>query len=299
MSQPEWTPANPAERAIADALARGDGAEYARLLRSTPLLVPDLPSPGSEEETDLAEIMPPGFLPVYTSPESMEWALGGLVPGYVEIDFATLLQRWPDPDYQLAVNPGCPIATYLPTHAVRDLAEGRESLASVEAIERTVRDEALAQISRICLRELAGGDLPEPAEPWDDPPANPLERALRSAVERGDGEAYLRALLAGDPVLLPATSAVDDPKRILDEDFPWRVFGRDQARVIPIFSSPAMLARTGTGELPTAEVDFLYLVAAWPGEEYYLLVNPGSVLELLLPGDTVLEVGAALGEGLA
>ena len=46
------------------------------------------------------------------------------------------------------------------------------------------------------------------------------------------------------------------------------------------------------------EVDFLYALANWPGEEHTLYVNPGSVLELLLPGETVLEIVASLAEAL-
>lgn len=290
----DWLPANAVEQEMADALAEQDGPAYARLLRSARLLVPELPPAGSEEAALLAtELLPAGasYLPVFTSPEALDWAFGDLAGGYEEIAFAALLQRWPDPRHRLAVNPGSPIATFLPPHAVADVAEGKQPLAALEDVQAEVADEALAQIRRICLQELGDQESVDGAAALrDDPPANPLEATLRAAVERPDGEAFLEALLAADTVVLPTTEPVTDPDRILDEDFPWLVLGGDQVRAIPVFTSTAMLERTGAGDTPRIEIGMLPVLATWPGEDFLLYVNPGSVLELMLPGDTVLDL---------
>jgi hypothetical protein len=288
-----WLPANAVEQGMAAALASGDGPAYARLLRSAQLLVPDLSPAGPQDEALLAGLVPGGvpYVPAFTSRESLEWAFGDLARGYEEVGFFGLLQRWPDPRVRLAVNPGSPIAMFLPPRAVADLEAGRESLVAVEDVQRVVADEALLQIRRICLRELAGVDNVDSAGGLrDDPPANPLEAALREAVERPDGDAYLDALLAADSIVLPTVEPVTDPDRILDDDFPWRVVGGDQAKAIPVFSSTAMLERTCAGDPPRIEIGLLPVLAGWPGEEFQLYVNPGSMLELLLPGDTVLEI---------
>jgi hypothetical protein len=224
-----------------------------------------------------------------------------LATGYEPIGMATLLQRWPDDEHHLAINPGTPIATVLSPQAITDLAEGRETLVAMEQVRQAVADEALAGIRDLCLRELAGQPpAPAPAasavELRDDPPANALESALQQAVEQGDGEAYLRAMLAGEPVLLPTSAPVDDPETIFDESFPWRVLGGDQASVIAVFTSAAMLERAGGAEVERVEVDFLHVLAMWPDEHHMLFVDPGSTLELPLPGEVVLDVVAAMAD---
>lgn len=309
MGEPEWTPANPAERDLADALTQGNGPEFARILRSATLFLPLLPEPGSEAELYLAELLPPDapYIPVFTSVESLVWTFGDLIEEYEAIDFTTLSQRWPDVHHQLAVNPGSPIATFLPPHTVADLAEGKQSLVAVEEIQQAMADEALDQIRQLSLTELAGADhqgagTGQQGDPElrEDPPANQLEAALREAVAQSDGERYMHALLAGDPVILLTASPVADPDEIFDDGFPWRIVGGDQAKVIAVFSSPEMLACTGTGAATSAriEVDFLHVLANWPDEEHLLYVNPGSVMELLLPGEMVLEVVSSMAEAL-
>ncbi len=299
METTEWLPANTLEHDMAAALERGDGATYAQLLRSARLVVPQLPAPGTEAEAQLAALFPPdaAYVPAFTSPETMVWAFGDLVEGYYEVDYAALLQRWPDHHHQLAVNPGSPIAVYLPPHAVADLADGRQSLVATEALHEVLTDEATAQLRRICLEELAG-KTPDTLGLRDDAPINPLETALQAAVERSDGQAYLHALLAGDPVLLLTASPVSDPDSIVDDNFPWRVLGGDVAKVIPVFSSPAMLERAGARGAYYIDVDFLYVLASWPDDEHTLYVNPGSALELMLPGEAVMEIVASLDDSL-
>lgn len=303
MSEPQWMPANPVEHALAEALDGGDGVAFAEQLRAAQLLLPELPSAGSEDEQRIAQLFPPGgaFVPVYTSPDTMAWALGEFATEYEPIDFASLLQRWPDTEHQLAINPGTPIATFLTPQSITDLAEGREALVSMEDVQHVVSDEAVSQIRDLCLRELAGEETPalpvaEPAELRDDPPGNEVESVLLDAVQAADGEAYLRALLDGASVLLLTNGPVSDPDKIFDEGFPWRVLGGDQAAVIPVFTSAAMLERTGATDGAWVEVDFLHVLAMWPSEDHMLFVNLGSALELSLPGEVVLDVVAAMAD---
>lgn len=353
MDQPEWVPANEVERVMAEALAAADGARYARALQSAQLLVAEPPEPGSDQEQQVAELLPPGdpYVLAFTSPETLAWALGDA--DYQELHFAALRQRWPDRRHQLAVNPGSPIATFLPPGAVSEIAEGKQSLVEVEAVTNVMAAEAVSQIRRLCLRDLAagggtgglaGGGVRDPAggEPRDpargdprdlagsagqdlagggvrdpaggglrditggeeDPPAladhtpvNSLETALREAVERADGDAYLSALLEAD-VVLPTASIVADPRQIHEDGFPWRILGGEQALVIAAFSSAAALARTGAGGAPTVQVSFLDLLLSWPGEEHTLCLNPGVVTELVLPGGAVLDLASAVTEAL-
>ena len=117
-------------------------------------------------------------MPVFTSPEALvSRAFGDLIQAYHELDYPVLLQRWPDRDHQLAVNPGSPIAVYLPPHAVADLVEGRQSPVAVTEVQRVLTDEATAQLRWICLTELAGGSgATGETGLREDPPANRLNR---------------------------------------------------------------------------------------------------------------------------
>lgn len=278
---------------MASALAAGDGEEYAKLLMSAPLSVPELPEPGTEPAREVAELLPPGtaYVLAYTSVSALAFALGDLAAGYQQLDFAALRQRWPDPGHQLAVNPGTPIAAFLPPQAVAEVAAGDRSLVPIEDLQRAMVDEAHTQIRRACLVEL-GGSLGSGAEPGADPaaaPAGALEVALQAAVDREDGEAFLSALLAAQ-VILPTESPVPGPERIYDDGFPWRRTGSEQAPSIPVFGSAAALESTMAGDPPRIEVDFLDVLANWPDEAYALCFNPGRPTELILSGSTVLDL---------
>lgn len=300
VDEPAWAPANDVERELLAALERDDGPAFARLLESTRLLLPVLPDPDSPQAARLAEVFPPGapYIPVFTSPESLVWAFDDSVEEYEELEFGALLQRWPSPGYLLAVNPGSPIAVRLPPAAITDLAEGRQSLLAVDDLQDAVVEEARTELRRLCLRELSGNDEVDVAL-RPDPPAGPLESALHEAVGAGDGQAYLHALLNNGPVLLLTSSPVTDPEAVFEDGFPWRVLGGDQAQIIAAFSSRPMLDRTGAPPgTASVEIDFLHVLANWPGEEFLLCVDPGSVLELMLSGDAVLDVVAAMAEAL-
>jgi hypothetical protein len=297
VGEPGWEPGDPVERELAAALARGDGPGYVRLLSSARLFVPLLPGPDADPR--VAGLLPPGapYVLVFTSLESLSWALGDLAGEYGELDLAELRQRWPDPRHRLAVNPGSPIATFLPLDQLDQLAAGRRSLVAVGDVAQTVAEQERVRIRRACLRELAAGD-PAAAAPRDDPPANPLETRLREASERADPTAFLWALLDARAVVVPTTAPVSDPARIHDDGFPWWILGGDELLAVPIFSSRAALERTGAAGTPSVEVPFLDVIDNWPGVAYPLVVNPGSVIELVLSGDQVADLVGAIADAI-
>jgi hypothetical protein len=294
VEQEEWVAATEVERRMADALAGDDGPAYARLLTSAPLFVPDLPDPGTEEAQEVAQLLPEGapHVLVYTSPETLAWALGGYAQGYQQLDFDGLRQRWPDSRHQLAVNAGTPIGVFLPLPAVADLAAGRTSLVSTDAFQEALMDEVRPMIRDACLRELSGADRAGAGEATalrEDPPANELEAALRQAIAEQDSDRYLNTLFGGDVVLVTAAS-VPDPEQIYEDEFPWRIVASEQAPSIALFSSTEMLQRVAAGETHRVEVPFIDVLANWPDGEYALCINPGSVSELVLPPPAVDEL---------
>lgn len=143
MEQP-WQPANPAEAALAGALAAGDQDRYCAVLAESVLLVPVVDGPDGEPPVLASMELPEGsvVVPAYTSPEGLARPEAEPLTDYrLPIPFAHLAAGWPDPDWLLAVNPGLPIAVYLsgvdltatvalvfaPTNRVeRELAEARQ-----------------------------------------------------------------------------------------------------------------------------------------------------------------------------
>jgi hypothetical protein len=294
VEQEEWIAANQVEHRMAEALVGNDGPAYARLLTSAPLFVPDLPDPGTEAAQQVAQLLPEGapHVLVYTSPQTLVWAMGEHAQGYQQLDFEGLRQRWPDSQHHLAVNPGSPIGVFLPLPAVADLAAGRTSLVSTGEFEEALMDEVRPVIRDACLQELSGVDQPgegEAAVLREDPPANQLEVELRRAVAEEDSDRYLNTLFGGDVVLVTAAS-VPDPEQIYGDEFPWRIVASDRAPSIALFSSTKMLQRVAAGETHRVEVPFIDVLANWPDGEYALCINPGSVSELILPPPAVDEL---------
>lgn len=68
-------------------------------------------------------------VPVFTSAALMRQALGdGGVSAVVHATSARLFANWPDPDWQLAVNPGTPLAVSLPGTAVQQVSRWLDDL---------------------------------------------------------------------------------------------------------------------------------------------------------------------------
>src|SRR5512142_1789576 len=109
---PAWTPANDVERAMAGSLSDGDPAVYFRVIAEAPLYLPAFAGSGPQrlvtcrrgEDTCLV---------VFTSPEAMAARLVG-VELFRTTSYPELAEKWPDPGWLLAVDPGLPIQGYMP-----------------------------------------------------------------------------------------------------------------------------------------------------------------------------------------
>lgn len=288
----QWRPANEVESDMLTALQDSDSRRYAQLLREAPLYVPATPGPDDPWPTSLP--MPEGnHVIVFTSEESLDWALGGVVDSWRRSDIAGLREIHPD-DAQLVVNPGVPIGVYLVLGEVDDLAEGRQELVPVQDVQDAMVDEVLAEVRRLVLEEL-GGDVEAAAALQ---PVNELEERLRDAVSDLDFDAFLLALIGAD-VVVPTTAAVADASAIEDGEFPWRVLGDAETPVVPVFSSERVLDTVAPEGGPRVTVSFVDVLLNWPGEDHVLCFNPGTSMELTLPGSSVPELVSAIAEAAA
>ncbi|WP_326550395.1 SseB family protein [Micromonospora sp. NBC_01813] len=69
-------------------------------------------------------------VPVFTSPALMRQALGDTATAAATATSVQLFANWPDPSWQLAVNPGTPSAVSLPGSAVREVSGWLDELRS-------------------------------------------------------------------------------------------------------------------------------------------------------------------------
>ena len=288
----QWRPANQVESDMLAALQDGDSRRYAQLLREAQLYVPATPEPGGPWPTSLP--MPEGnHVIVFTSEESLDWALGGVVDSWRRSDIAALSEIHPG-DAQLVVDPGVPIGVYLVLGEVEDLAEGRQELVPVEDVQDAMVDEVLGEVRSLVLADL-GGDAEAAAALQ---PANELEERLREAVSELDFDAFLLALIGAD-VVVPAAEPVADPAAMENGEFPWRILGDDETPVVPVFSSERALDTVAPGDGPRVTVSFLDVLLSWPGDDHVLCFNPGTSMELTLPGSGIPELVSAIAEAAA
>ncbi len=123
----EWVPATEAEAAMRDALAGSDQELYFRVLARMELLLP-------VSAEALAGRAPMGWgtwttgnrthVLAFTSPESLFACLNEPGGSYRTISFNNLAADWPNYEWWLAVNPGLPIESYLPSWFVSQLTRG-------------------------------------------------------------------------------------------------------------------------------------------------------------------------------
>lgn len=287
----EWRPANDVETDMLTALQDGDSRSFAQLLRTAPLYVPDAPQPGDPWPTSVP--MPEGnHVLVFTSEEALDWALGGVVDTWRRTDIDGLREIHPD-HAQLVVNPGVPIGVYLVLGEVDDLAEGRQELVPVEQVQDAMVDEVLGEVRRLVLEEL-GGDADAAAALQ---PSNELEERLRDAVSELDFDTFLLALIGAD-VVVP-TSAPAEASQIESGEFPWRFLGDEDTPVVPVFSSEGVLDVVAADGGPRVSVSFLDVLLNWPSEDHVLCFDPGTTMELTLPGASVPELVTAIAEAAA
>jgi hypothetical protein len=290
-----WQPANDLERDLLAAMEADDSSRYAELLRSSMLYVPEFndDAPRAARDPDayragMGEGYRSGIAAVFTSPFTLFWSLGNLATGYDEYDLAALRRHHPDPDQPLAVNPGVPIGVLLTLRELDEMADGRMVLAEVNELLADATDRAQAEIREICLTRLGGGES-RPAAITEGS-ANELETKLIESVENLDFDGFIDALM--DSVVVVVTSRpVTGSHEIRGHGFPWWIVEHDDGRcVIPVFSSAATLDKVTAVRADWVEVPFVDVLANWPGSGHILCFNPGTAVELILPGDTVRQL---------
>lgn len=134
LSSTGWRPANAVERAMVDALTRGDHRRYFELVGVTELLLPAFSEDSDEyfrQRFVAMEMCDLTYLPVFTSVESLVAFLGNTADAYNVTSYEELRQKWPVPDWRIAVNPGTPIDAYLPIDSVAEAAAGELTVPTI------------------------------------------------------------------------------------------------------------------------------------------------------------------------
>jgi hypothetical protein len=239
-----WTPANGTERAMARALEDADTQAYFQAIIEATLYLPAFDSPGPQQLVTCRS-GDDTYLLVFTSLEALAGRLVG-VDAFRTTSYRELADRWPNPDWLLAVDPDLPIQGYMPIQVVADGAAG--------LIERPVVAPA---------------------------PAGETDGDLEDAIGAADVEAVVRTLLLSD-VYLPAAGPVVHPVDLSAADFPWHWFP-DRPATVAVFTTPQRIDEAKPPVPPTVRVPFIDLVLAWPARADLLVVNPDSALELTFP----------------
>ena len=172
----------------------------------------------------------------------------------VSVKFVQLIAAWPDESWSFAVNPGTPIDAYVTVDAVEQAALGRLTVPTAAQLATEARQAAAV----------------------DRPPGD-----LRAALDRGDLDGYLHALLDAD-VIVPVAEPVA-AERIIEPGFPWRPVQRNGSMSIEVFTS----ATTLPGAAETVVVPFTAVLVGWPGDGYGLVVDAGTPQEMTVPAEAV------------
>jgi hypothetical protein len=249
------------ERVLAAALAGNDGATYFRVLSAAELYLPRFLSDPEHEPRLLAvELFGLTFIPVFTSAVGLATMFRDVVDGCAVTSYAELRDRWPDPEWRLAVNPGTPIDAYVRIEAVAAAATGEVDIPMT--LDAVAADMALQD--------------GQPAPPTPD-----VALLLRAAAERADVDGYVRVLL-GSLLTVPTTRDVSDPGELFQPSFPWARKGD----LIEVFTSVEAYRSGADGGGPSCPVAGGHLVAAWP-PGCSLSLDPGSAHGIVLTEDQV------------
>ncbi|MWA00183.1 hypothetical protein F8568_007305 [Actinomadura sp. LD22] len=116
--RPERPSGTALEIALAEARERGDQQAYLRLLARATLYLPASGDPTTEHRFATAQFGDGTFVLAFTSPEAMDRSLQGQAVHHREATLPELSRHWPHPDWQLAIDPGLPSASYLDANAL-------------------------------------------------------------------------------------------------------------------------------------------------------------------------------------
>ncbi|BCJ33285.1 hypothetical protein Athai_07880 [Actinocatenispora thailandica] len=242
-----WSPAGELQAALQAAVDRGDERRYVGLLLDAPLYLPA----SGDAAAEFATVVVDGLvhLVAFTAPASGLGTEGG----YRATTYLDLAQRWPDPGWRLAVDPGTPIEAYLPAPSAADGA----------------------------VRLPAGPPRgPADAEPFR--PLNALEVALSEAVRADDRDAIFAALGADGVLVWMATSTAD--LRPADPGFGWPLVPMDGGLAVCVFTAPQRAAGALGVGVEVTPVELAEVAAGWPDRTYRLVVDPGGPLAVTVPG---------------
>jgi hypothetical protein len=148
----EWAPATEAEAAMLDALRASEQEHYFRILARTELVLPvsadavaGRTAMGWATWTSGNRTHVLGF----TSPAAMNACLGVSASTFRTVPFHELAADWPNFEWWLAINPGLPIESYLPSWFVSQLNRGEVRLPgrATGAGARMTRSDLAAAVS--------------------------------------------------------------------------------------------------------------------------------------------------------
>jgi hypothetical protein len=118
----------------------------------------------------------------------------------------------------------------------------------------------------------------------------PVDAAIRAAVRTGDHTRFALALLAGDLVLpIPADGRPDSTPG--DPDFAWWRTSTADGTAVAIAYTNRQRLYADLGEVPYAQADLPTVLAAWPGSDLALAVNPGMPVTGLISGPAMVGLG--------
>ncbi|MBO0705821.1 MAG: SseB family protein, partial [Candidatus Dormibacteraeota bacterium] len=184
------------EPRLADAKSRGDHTTYFELLLSADLVLPSTATAVEDPETtEFPTTMIAGgtYVVVFTSPQAL--ARSGHRPGlYRRTSFSQLALGWPDPSWQLAINPGLPSEVHLDPAAVARLDATQRALNQTPAPVPAPAPES---------EPPSPPSAPASADPVSEPPPAPAPPEV-PVVESGNALAAApEAMTAGIPLRPP------------------------------------------------------------------------------------------------
>ncbi|REE95806.1 SseB family protein [Thermomonospora umbrina] len=261
-----FQPANEVERELLLASGTGDQDAFLRVLAAAEVLLP-VPQdmdyslrPGRPAfPWPTGEVDGVTVIPLFTSPERLREVAGEAAPGqggadHIALPFLSVARYWPDHGWGLAVNHGTPVGSVLPGERLKALSEWAD---------------------QVTAQRMAEGFEPQ----------NDIERRLFEAATRRDGDAFFKVLLSAQ-VLVPAAPEIPWGIGPDDEAFPWHPTPVRGAASIQVFTSLRWMHETiGPSRFLMPAIQ--EILAAWPDREWTLVVNPGTPINAIMPGDRV------------
>ncbi len=248
-----FLPANPVETELVRA---ADEESLVKALIGAELLLPVPPGTDTAARPSRAgfpwqpgEIDGTPAVPAFTSPERLVDAIGQV--DYVRVPFPIVARHWPDLGWTLAINPGTPASATLTGQQLPLVSSWTDQLLAE-------RPEAFA-------------------------PQNELEQRLYEAAQRRDAETFF-GLLASAQVMIPADPDTPWGAQPSEPDFPWQPVPLKGEPSIMAFTSPRWM-HEAVGQCRFVMPDFRELAASWPENGWSLALNPGTPIDLTVPGD--------------